>query len=257
LANRLWDYDGFVSVSELTKETYLIEFPTASICDWVLSRLWHVHHLPLFLKRWSLNIEPIVLQPTEIPTWIQLIGVPVPLCTHLGIGHLASLIGKPISKFVRNGTVVKVCVLMSSVDERPAVLKVTVAGIVRDIEVVYPEVRGYAEQQKKPGGDKPNTKTIWKQTGRTVDSDVPNVDSAAAEVAVPETVQSQPEKDSPGTSEKGDTSLSGLVIEVTEKDSDSSSSSASEGDKNAKTDDPLSPENFPPFKRVNRRGRKR
>ncbi|CAN1291327.1 hypothetical protein LINPERPRIM_LOCUS21104 [Linum perenne] len=77
LANRLWDYDDFVSVSELTKDTFLIEFPTASICDWVLNRLWHVHHLPLFLRRWSLNVEPIVLPPSEIPTWIQLIRVPV------------------------------------------------------------------------------------------------------------------------------------------------------------------------------------
>ncbi|CAN1338192.1 hypothetical protein LINPERPRIM_LOCUS37955 [Linum perenne] len=176
LANRLWDYDGYVSVSELSKDTFLIEFPTVSVCDWVLNRLWHVHHLPLFLKRWSLHIEPIILHPSEIPVWIQLTGVPVLLCTHLGIGHLASLVGKPISKFVRNGIDVKVCVLMSSVDERPDTLKVTIAGIIRSVKVVYPESRVYGTKQNKANVEKVKDRTVWQQKQSDV---VVSTDNAA------------------------------------------------------------------------------
>ncbi|CAN1160161.1 hypothetical protein LINPERHAP2_LOCUS23146, partial [Linum perenne] len=79
LANRLWDYNGYVTISDLTQGTFLIEFPIVSVYDWVLERLWHVHHLPLFLKRWSLEVQPITLSPSKIPFWIQLVGVLVPL----------------------------------------------------------------------------------------------------------------------------------------------------------------------------------
>ncbi|CAN1160070.1 hypothetical protein LINPERPRIM_LOCUS21913 [Linum perenne] len=139
LANRLWDYDRFVSVSELSPCSFFIEFPTVSVCEWVLARLWHVHHLPLFLKRWSLDVAPINLQPKEVPVWIQLSKVPVPLCTHVGVGRLASLIGKPMSKFVRNGTTVKVCVLMDDNVDKPNSLSVAVAGMQHVVEVVYPQ----------------------------------------------------------------------------------------------------------------------
>ncbi|CAN1761989.1 hypothetical protein LINPERHAP1_LOCUS8152, partial [Linum perenne] len=125
------------------------------------------HHLPLFLRRRSLNIEPIVLQPTEIPTWIQLIGVPVPFCTHLGVGHL-----------------------------------VTVAGIIHDVEVVYPESRGYAAKQDKPGGEKTKAKTVWQHIV------VPEAGLVPEAAQMSDDGKSLPEKDLPDTSKEGSKSLS-------------------------------------------------
>ncbi|CAN1337632.1 hypothetical protein LINPERPRIM_LOCUS37679 [Linum perenne] len=120
LANNLWGYDGHVSVSQLPDDLLLIEFPTQSLCDWVLSRLWHIHNQPLILRRWKADLEPIVIEPVEVPVWITLKGVPPPLCNHLGIGHLASQIGRPLRKFTRVGTTVKVCVLINTDDARPS-----------------------------------------------------------------------------------------------------------------------------------------
>ncbi|CAN1233101.1 hypothetical protein LINPERPRIM_LOCUS3791, partial [Linum perenne] len=76
--------------------------------------------------------------------------VPVPLCTHEGIGRLASLVGKPISKFVRNGTSVKVCVLMDTEAERPESIRVAVARVQCEVEVVYSNSRVYKETKEKP-----------------------------------------------------------------------------------------------------------
>ncbi|CAN1169814.1 hypothetical protein LINPERHAP2_LOCUS28619 [Linum perenne] len=172
LTNRLWDYDGLVNVSELTQGTFLIEFPTVSVCDWVLEQLWHVH-LPLFLKKWSLKVEPITLAPSGIPVWV-LVGVPVPLCTHLGIGHLSSLVGKPISKLVRNGQKVKVCVLRSPEVEKPSVLKVTVASVTHIVEVVYSESRIY-EDCTKGVSKESKTKSVWQQKVVVANSAIGNV----------------------------------------------------------------------------------
>ncbi|CAN1247470.1 hypothetical protein LINPERPRIM_LOCUS6344, partial [Linum perenne] len=83
LTNQLWNYDGFVAASELSPGIFLIEFPTVSLSEWVLGRLWHVHHFPLFLKKWTLEINSIDLSPNEIPIWIQLHKLSIPQCTHL------------------------------------------------------------------------------------------------------------------------------------------------------------------------------
>ncbi|CAN1800299.1 hypothetical protein LINPERHAP1_LOCUS22477 [Linum perenne] len=56
LANRLWGYNRYVSGSILPFKLYLIEFPTISLSEWVLTRVWHVDHLPIVLRRWTLWI---------------------------------------------------------------------------------------------------------------------------------------------------------------------------------------------------------
>ncbi|CAN1262317.1 hypothetical protein LINPERPRIM_LOCUS11236 [Linum perenne] len=169
LANRLWDYDGFVAVLELSTGTFLIEFSTVFVCEWVLGRLWHVHHLPLFLKQWSLEVEPINLQPKKIPVWIQLHKVPVPRCTRVGIGYLLSPVGKPISKFVRNGASVKVCILIDAEDEKPEKLNVAVARMQYEVEVVYPNSQVYKETTDKAvyvaKQGLPKTNSVWVEGG--------------------------------------------------------------------------------------------
>ncbi|CAN1132774.1 hypothetical protein LINPERPRIM_LOCUS30271 [Linum perenne] len=278
LANRLWDYDGFVSVSELSSGSFLIEFPTVSVCEWVLARLWHVHHLPLFLKRWSLDVTPICLQPKEVPVWIQLSKVPVPLCTHAGVGRLASLIGKPISKFVRNGTTVKVCVLMDDSAEKPSSLSVAVAGIQHVVEVDYPQSRVYSS--KKVDGVKkvPQRTTVWQQkmdvaasaAGNDGEPSSKGEASPAKELVVsaeqeaPGSVPKPLEKreGSPGTEKGGSKHQLGSPADGNLA-TDTSDGTLSGGDDKEKSKtlqlvDPLSPEFFPPLgKRGNRRGRKR
>ncbi|CAN1294139.1 hypothetical protein LINPERPRIM_LOCUS22342, partial [Linum perenne] len=147
LANTLWGYDGFVAVSLLPLGLYLIEFPTQSLCDWVYSRLWHVHNQPLLLRRWKEDLEPLVIEPVEVPMWVTLKKVPPPLCNHLGVGHLASQIGRPLSKFTRVGTTVKVCVLLNPEDDRPS--SIAVKGEFKSyvVDIEYPEFRTYEKRR--------------------------------------------------------------------------------------------------------------
>ncbi|CAN1277976.1 hypothetical protein LINPERPRIM_LOCUS16505 [Linum perenne] len=171
LANTLWGYDGFVAVSLLPSGLYLIEFPTQSLCDWVFSRLWHVHNQPLLLKRWKEDLEPVVIEPVEVPVWVTLKKVPPPLCNHLGVGHLASQIGKPLSKFTRVGTTVKVCVLLNPEDTRPSWIAVQSEFKSYVVEVEYPEFRTY--EKRKPDHVRKD-KQVYKQVNK---DKVPPVDA--------------------------------------------------------------------------------
>ncbi|CAN1247804.1 hypothetical protein LINPERPRIM_LOCUS6498 [Linum perenne] len=163
LANTLWGYDGFVAVSLLPSGLYLIEFPTQSLCDWVFSRLWHVHNQPILLKRWKEDLEPVVIEPVEVPVWVTLKKVPPPLCNHLGVGHLASQIGKPLSKFTRVGTTVKVCVLLNPEDNRPSWIAVQSEFKSYVVEVEYPEFRTY--EKRKPDHAR-KAKQVYKQVSK-------------------------------------------------------------------------------------------
>ncbi|CAN1315454.1 hypothetical protein LINPERPRIM_LOCUS29714 [Linum perenne] len=139
---------------------YLIEFPTQSLCDWVYSRLWHVHNQPLLLRSWKEDLEPVVIEPVEVPVWVTLKKVPPPLCNHLGVGHLASQIGRPLSKFTRIGTTVKVCVLLNLEDDRPT--SIAVKGEFKSyvVDIEYPEFRTY--EKRKPEHNR-RTKQVYKQ----------------------------------------------------------------------------------------------
>ncbi|CAN1269662.1 hypothetical protein LINPERPRIM_LOCUS13668 [Linum perenne] len=159
LANNLWGYDGFVSVSLLPSSLLLIEFPTQSLCDWVFARLWHVHNQPLLLRRWKAYLEPVDIAPVETLVWITLKGVPPPLCNHLGVGHLDSQVGKPLSKFIRVGTTVKVCVLVGEENGSPSLLVVQVAHKQHEVTVEYPEFR--------------NGNKEWRAVKASVPGDVP------------------------------------------------------------------------------------
>ncbi|CAN1261787.1 hypothetical protein LINPERPRIM_LOCUS10996 [Linum perenne] len=169
LANTLWGYDDFVAVSLLPSGLYLIEFPTQSLCDWVYSRLWHVHNQPLLLKRWKEDLEPVVIEPVEVPVWVTLKKVPPPLCNHLGVGHLASQIGKPLSKFTRVGTTVKVCVLLNPEDNRPSSIAVKSEFKSYVVDIEYPEFRAY--EKRKPDQVR-KAKQVYKQVSKDKDPPV-------------------------------------------------------------------------------------
>ncbi|CAN1224654.1 hypothetical protein LINPERPRIM_LOCUS2313, partial [Linum perenne] len=160
LVNTLWGYDGFVAVSLLPSGLYLIEFSTQSLCDWVYSRLWHVHNQPLLLRRWKEDLEPVVIEPVEVPVWVTLKKVPPPLCNHLGVGHLASQIGRTLSKFRRVGTTVKVCVLLNPDDARPSSIVVQGESKSHVVDIEYPEFRTC---EKRKFEDARKSKQVYKQ----------------------------------------------------------------------------------------------
>ncbi|CAN1341305.1 hypothetical protein LINPERPRIM_LOCUS39130 [Linum perenne] len=261
----------------------LIEFPSQALCDWVFSRLWHIHNQPLILRRWKVDIAPIVIEPIEVPVWITLRGVPPPLCNHMGVGHLASQIGRPLSKFTRVGTTVKVCVLINQEDVRPSSLMVQVADNSRMVEVEYPEYRSYDKKKV--------TFTKSKQVYRKVNAEGTHNDgnSAAQEVvhseekgdesAIKGDIPTASPTDNEVVTNKGDThsvatpdkkvGSSGSVpapakeVVVSGKGGvqrDEGNDVYTDQEEDTKFDDveprAFSPENFPPFKKGGRRGKK-
>ncbi|CAN1331099.1 hypothetical protein LINPERPRIM_LOCUS35204, partial [Linum perenne] len=147
-------------VSLLPSGLLLIEFLTQSLCDWVHSRLWHIHNQPLLLRKWKVDLEPVVIEPVEVPVWITLKGVPPPLCNHLGVGHLASQIGRPLSKFTRVRTTVKVCVLINSDDARLGSITVQVESKSHVVDIEYHEYRAYEKRKSK---DNMKSKQVYRR----------------------------------------------------------------------------------------------
>ncbi|CAN1338624.1 hypothetical protein LINPERPRIM_LOCUS38139 [Linum perenne] len=97
-----------------------------------------------------MGIKPIVSSPREIPAWVTFKKVPPVLVTSEGVGWLASQIGQPINKFVRDGLDVKVCVIRNPSEQVTSSLSVVLAGgEQRDIEIVLAEPRVYSGKGKQ------------------------------------------------------------------------------------------------------------
>ncbi|CAN1337280.1 hypothetical protein LINPERPRIM_LOCUS37528 [Linum perenne] len=148
MVNRLWGYEGSVQVSTISDGVFLIEPKSMELSNWILSRSWHIHHSALLIRRWKKGIEPVVVAPEDKPVWLTLKKVPPQLISNEGIGWIASQIGKPASKFVREGLYVKVCVLMGQRSASSEALQFHMGeeGLI-NIEVVYPVVRTYGRQK--------------------------------------------------------------------------------------------------------------
>ncbi|CAN1291174.1 hypothetical protein LINPERPRIM_LOCUS21018 [Linum perenne] len=75
-----------------------------------------------------MGIKPIDSSPKEVPAWVTFKKVPPALFTPEGVSWLASQIGQPINKFVRDGLDIKVCVIRNPSEQVTSSLGVVLAG---------------------------------------------------------------------------------------------------------------------------------
>ncbi|CAN1244762.1 hypothetical protein LINPERPRIM_LOCUS6233, partial [Linum perenne] len=122
VVNRLWGYEGQVIVSILQENFYLVEFKSVKLCDWVLSRSWHIHNKSMIMRRWESGIQPVVFSENQYPEWIIFKNVPPDVISVEGVSWLCSLIGKPVKKFIREGLDVKVCIIRDKASICPETL---------------------------------------------------------------------------------------------------------------------------------------
>ncbi|CAN1289110.1 hypothetical protein LINPERPRIM_LOCUS20120 [Linum perenne] len=122
VVNRLWGYEGQVIVSILQENFYLVEFRSVKLCDWVLSRSWHIHNKSMIMRRWESGIQPVVFSENQYPEWIIFKNVPPDVISVEGVSWLCSLIGKPVKKFIREGLDVKVCIIRDKASVFPETL---------------------------------------------------------------------------------------------------------------------------------------
>ncbi|CAN1244453.1 hypothetical protein LINPERPRIM_LOCUS6091 [Linum perenne] len=111
VVNRLWGYEDQVIVSTIQENFYLVEFKSVKLCDWVLSRSWHIHNKNMIMRRWESGIQPMVFSENQSPEWIIFKNVPPDVISVEGVSWLCSLIGKAVKKFIREGLDVKVCII--------------------------------------------------------------------------------------------------------------------------------------------------
>ncbi|CAN1310677.1 hypothetical protein LINPERPRIM_LOCUS28172 [Linum perenne] len=111
VVNRLWGYEGQVIVSTLQENFFLVEFKSVKLCEWVLSRSWHIHNKSMIMRRWESGIQHVVFSENQAPEWIIFKNVPPDVISVEGVIWLCSLIGKPLKKFIREGLDVKVCII--------------------------------------------------------------------------------------------------------------------------------------------------
>ncbi|CAN1215469.1 hypothetical protein LINPERPRIM_LOCUS238 [Linum perenne] len=150
IANRLWGFEGEIVVSQLSVGFFLVEFPSVRLCDWVMERAWHIHQSPLLLRKWYHGIEPVTVEKEVKSVWVTLGNVPPPLIYTGGIRWITSQIGKPRSKFVREGLSVKLCLMRKDSDSDPSELVMfmgELGSIV--ISVEYSTCRTYHSEKQR------------------------------------------------------------------------------------------------------------
>ncbi|CAN1768622.1 hypothetical protein LINPERHAP1_LOCUS10731 [Linum perenne] len=106
-----------------------------------MERAWRVHHAPLMLRRWYHDIGPIDFSTKEVPTWVTIWNVPPQLVTPKGISWIASKIGRPMNHFVRDGLLIKVCVMCDESSDKPTELELTMGDaweIRAEVELRWP-----------------------------------------------------------------------------------------------------------------------
>ncbi|CAN1339535.1 hypothetical protein LINPERPRIM_LOCUS38527 [Linum perenne] len=144
VVNRLWGYEGQVIVSKYLDNCFLFEFNSVRLCDWVLSRSWHIHNTSMLLRRWEKGIQPLDLLAKNSLEWITLKNVPPAAISIKGISWIYSLLGKPWKKFVREGLDVNVCVLRDRAVVCPEIVMIELDdGEMCRVEVVQAKAREY------------------------------------------------------------------------------------------------------------------
>ncbi|KAJ4842154.1 hypothetical protein Tsubulata_043825, partial [Turnera subulata] len=94
---KLWGKQGPVSVAHYKEGLYRFQYPTDSSLSLALhGGPWHIGGIPLFLRKWDVNIKPIDFSASVILVWEQLKHVPFELMTNEGLSYLASAIGKSL-----------------------------------------------------------------------------------------------------------------------------------------------------------------
>ncbi|CAN1315222.1 hypothetical protein LINPERPRIM_LOCUS29632 [Linum perenne] len=100
----------------------------------------------MIVRNWYPGVEPVNFAKELKPFWVEFKEVPLELLTPEGVSWLATQLGKPVNKLVRNGFSVKVCVLRKVSEGNISELIVEMSGGWRyNIQVCFLEGRVYKD----------------------------------------------------------------------------------------------------------------
>ncbi|CAN1272160.1 hypothetical protein LINPERPRIM_LOCUS14441 [Linum perenne] len=100
----------------------------------------------MILRKWEKEIRPVDFSPRATPEWIEFQGVPPEVISNEGVSWLASKIGKPLNKFVRDGVNIRVCLLRDRAIPCPEKLVIEERY---EVKIVQPRAREYGKMGGK------------------------------------------------------------------------------------------------------------
>ncbi|CAN1215714.1 hypothetical protein LINPERPRIM_LOCUS23623 [Linum perenne] len=158
----------------------------------------------MIMRRWEKGVQPLDFSPKATPEWVEFQGVPPELITVEAVNWMSSRLGKPLNRFVRDGTNVRVCILRDRAVPCPEELKINNKGDIATIIVQQHKPRVY-----KKAGFKNEWRKVQVNSAKTADAEIVDdkgaeaveiVDDEGAEVVV---VQDTPKNSSIPATPKG------------------------------------------------------
>ncbi|CAN1323393.1 hypothetical protein LINPERPRIM_LOCUS32714 [Linum perenne] len=101
----------------------------------------------MILRKWEKGTRPVDFSPRATPEWIEFQGVPPEVISNEGVSWLASKIGKPLNKFVRDGVNIRVCLLRDRAIPCPEKLVIELPKEEEryEVKIVQPRAREYGK----------------------------------------------------------------------------------------------------------------
>ncbi|PWA66581.1 hypothetical protein CTI12_AA326130 [Artemisia annua] len=95
--SKMWRVHGVSDITKTSSELFYFKFKSEEGMKAVLeSGPWMVNNIPLVLDVWEPGIWLEKVEPSTIPIWVCVYGIPMELCNGNGIGKIFSGIGKPM-----------------------------------------------------------------------------------------------------------------------------------------------------------------
>ncbi|KAK8618723.1 hypothetical protein V6N13_132705 [Hibiscus sabdariffa] len=97
LATNLWGKKCEIEVRIVGVSTFLVQFSSRTMMDWVLEQgPWHFHNQPVIIRKWEPNIQNLEFNLSTLPVWIHLSRIPLEFFIRIGLSYIASAIGVPL-----------------------------------------------------------------------------------------------------------------------------------------------------------------
>lgn len=95
--SKMWRAYGIADITKTNAGLFYFKFKNEEGMNAVLeSGPWMINNIPLVLNVWEPGIWLDKVDPSTIPIWVCVYGIPMELCNGNGIGKIFSGIGKPM-----------------------------------------------------------------------------------------------------------------------------------------------------------------
>ncbi|KAI4329470.1 hypothetical protein MLD38_027856 [Melastoma candidum] len=99
---QLWQKKGLVEVGAIRKNALILRFDNEQHLDGIIGKAdWHIAGCPLLVRKWQPGTV-INEEPTALPCWLRLYGIPLELWHTRGVQYLASSVGQLLKTDARS-----------------------------------------------------------------------------------------------------------------------------------------------------------